>query len=86
MQLMPVKSSQIAAVGYDPETKKMRIQFASHRDGTNGSTYEYDNVEPQDHADLIGAKSIGSHFKTVIKPQKERWPYTKLTTVGPTDA
>ena len=58
---VPVKSSNIKATGYDPETKTMAIEFSS------GEIYHYENVEKSVHDDLIGAKSIGKHFYSTIK-------------------
>jgi hypothetical protein len=53
MKRIPVKSSNIAEVGYDEGTKILEIQFKS------GGVYQYAGVEPYTHADLIGAESIG---------------------------
>lgn len=51
-----VESSQIDAIGYDPETKTLAVTFS------NMATYHYFDVPPEAHAALIGAESIGSHF------------------------
>jgi len=77
--MQPIDSKQLHQVGYDPETKKMRIQFKNWK-GDVGRTYEYDNVEPEDHAALMGAKdgphkSIGKHFNNTFRVNAERWPY-----------
>jgi len=53
MERIPVKSSNVASVGYDEPTKTMEIKFKS------GGVYQYSGVEPQTHADLMGAESIG---------------------------
>ena len=49
MDMTPVNSSQLAAVGYDPETKTLHIKFkdrTSAKTGvtTPGATYAYDAV------------------------------------------
>lgn len=62
MHYKPVTSSSIDAVGYDPETSTLHVQFAS------GRTYEYANVDPDTHQELIGAESVGKHFSTHIRP------------------
>jgi len=61
MQMIPVTSSSIKAVGHDPETSKMRVQFHT------GHTYEYEEVSEEQHADFISADSIGKHFNNHIQ-------------------
>jgi len=53
MERTPVKSSNVASVGYDEQTKTLEIAFQS------GGVYQYAGVEPQTHLDLMGAESIG---------------------------
>lgn len=67
MEMKPVKSSQIHAVGYDPATKQMRIQFLSGKDRAPGPVYEYDGITSAQHADLVAAESVGKHFGTYIR-------------------
>ncbi len=55
-------SSNIRSIGYDLETRKMQVRFAS------GSTYEYDQVSPQVHAKFLNAESVGGHFARHIRP------------------
>jgi hypothetical protein len=62
MQLTPVSSSSIDAIGYDPEARTLHVRFAS------GHTYSYAGVEPEDHHALTAAKSIGAHFAKHIRP------------------
>lgn len=64
MTLHPVKSTSIKAVGYDPATKTMRIQF-HHSD----MTYDFLAVEPHEHKALLTADSIGRHFGQHIQPK-----------------
>lgn len=78
MNLTPVTSSQISALGYSKELKRCRIQFSPNRHGEPGAIYEYDNIEPEDFDALANAKSIGSHFITHIKPFPAKYPYRKL--------
>lgn len=59
VDMKPVDSSNVAAVGYEPGEKGegvLHVQFK------NGGRYRYQGVSPAHHEDLIGAKSIGSHF------------------------
>lgn len=77
MDMKPVKSSQIHAIGYDPATNKLRIQFLAGKDRVPGSIYEYDNVSSDLHAALIGADSIGRHFGAFIK-NNANIPFRKI--------
>lgn len=61
--LTPVKSNQVAAVGYDRATKTLAVTF---RRGSH--VYHYHGVEPETHQAFIGAESIGNFFGRHIKP------------------
>jgi uncharacterized protein YdaL len=52
--LVPVTSSNVAAVGYDAASKTLAVKFNS------GSLYHYSDVPPELHAEAMKAKSIGS--------------------------
>lgn len=62
MELTPVESSNLAAVGYDPETYILTVLFK------NGRTYEYLGVTAKAHADLMAAESVGKYLNSLIKP------------------
>jgi hypothetical protein len=66
--MIPVKSSQIAAVDYDG-LSLLTVQFNS------GSTYQYQGVPPEKYAALMSAESVGAFFGKNIKGQHD---YTKL--------
>jgi|LakMenE18May11ns_1017448.scaffolds.fasta_scaffold9947943_3 hypothetical protein len=72
-----VESSQIDAIGYDPESQTLAIQFKSKSDKP-GSVYHYSNFTPDDFAALKGAESIGSYFYKHIKPFPDKFPYTRI--------
>lgn len=72
IEMTPVKSSQLAKVGYDKDSQTLAIEFHG------GSVYHYANFTPEDNAALMGAESLGSHFIRKIKPQTERFPYTRI--------
>lgn len=57
MQMQPVNSSAIAAVGHEGTT--LRVQF------TSGDTYEYQDVDADRFNALITAESPGRHFRTM---------------------
>jgi len=61
--LNEVESSQVKAIGYDPETKTLAVSFPR---GT-GAIYHYPNVEPETYAAFVGAESIGKFFGANIK-------------------
>lgn len=75
--LQDVDSSQINAVGYDPGTQTLAIQFKGWK-GELGATYHYTNVTPEDFAAFKGAESLGRHFGRYVKPFPEKFPYTKV--------
>jgi hypothetical protein len=61
MDLKPVKSSNLTAVGYDPATKILEIKF------TDGTIHQYAGVPPKEHAKLMSAKSVGYYFFEKIR-------------------
>ena len=62
MERIPVESSHLRAVGYDPAARKMHIEFK------NGSVYEYLAVPEQFHKTLTEADSNGTFFHKNVKP------------------
>lgn len=69
IEMTPVTSSNIAAVGCREEDETLRVQFA------NGGTYEYNGVPADAAKDFMEAKSIGSHFHKNIRG---KWEGKKL--------
>lgn len=62
MERSPVKnSSNILSVGHDPLTNKMHVEFR------NKKVFEYDDVNAEQHANMMKADSIGSHFSKHIR-------------------
>jgi len=57
-----VASSNVAAIGYDPLTETLRVEFVS------GSVYDYLKVPATVHANLMAAPSIGKFLNAEIKP------------------
>jgi hypothetical protein len=64
IELKPVDSSQVKAIGYDPATQTLACTFTRGP----GHIYHYPNVTPEQHAAFVGAESIGTHFGKHIKP------------------
>lgn len=73
MKRTPVKSSQIASVGYDSETQTLEIEFAN-----GGNVYRYSNVPPTLHAELMNDGSIGAFFHKHIRSRAKDYPYVKV--------
>lgn len=65
MNMQPVISSMIAAVGYDADTKTLAVEF------TKGGTYEYSDVPLEEWEAFQSAESVGKYFLAQIKPNYE---------------
>ena len=66
MPMIRVQSSQIAAIGYAPESGELSVMFKGKGDAP-GALYVYDGVSADDYAALASAESVGSHFAQHIK-------------------
>ena len=60
-KLIPVKSSNITAIGYKGETETLVILFHS------GTTYTYQPIPDHMYQELMAAESIGKYFHQEIK-------------------
>jgi len=61
MKRIPLTSSNLAAVGYDPKSKTLEVEFK------NGTIYQYDHVPVDVYAELMTAESHGSYFSKNVK-------------------
>ena len=61
MEMEPVDSSYLKAVGYDPIERLMRIEFKG------GATYDYPGTLPHEHQALMDAPSRGKHFHAHVR-------------------
>ncbi len=68
MELKEVESSMIHAVGYDPETRTLKVVFRS------GSIYRYSNVPPEVYEGLMKAESKGRYMRANVI---DVYPYFK---------
>lgn len=66
MKLDSVKSSNIEAIGHDVDKNELHVKFRS------GATHVYSDVSVADHAALVGAESIGSHFHKHVRSKPQR--------------
>lgn len=62
--MQPVKSNQLASIGYDAASKTLAATFTRGP----GTVYQYPNVDAKVFADLIAAESIGTFFAKHVKP------------------
>lgn len=62
VNMTPVKSDSIAAIGHDAATRTLKVQF------NNGSTYHYAGVSADQHAALMLSDSKGAHLNAKIRP------------------
>ncbi len=60
---MKPRSSHISEINYDDTTRNLRVRFK------NGSEYEYRDVDYEAAQRFQGARSLGRHFHTFIKPK-----------------
>lgn len=56
MERTPVKSGYIAAIGYDPATQTLEVEFKT------GRLYRYFEFSPEKFAEMQAAESIGKYF------------------------
>ena len=63
MEMIPVASSMLKAVGYDPGTQELTVQFHE------GGTYAYQGVTQGVYDVLMGAQSVGHFFLGNVKNQ-----------------
>lgn len=61
MEMIPVRSRAIRAVGYDPNSMRMKILF------TLGHSYDFCRVPASVYCGLINASSMGSYYNNFIK-------------------
>ena len=69
MNRIPVSSSNIAAIGYDPDTQTLEVEF------NNGSIYQYFDVPQSVHEALMSAESAGRFLNARIRG---RYRYAKV--------
>lgn len=71
MERIPVQSTDLASVGYDPETLILEVEFLNGR-----STYQYSGVPLEIYEGLMNAGSKGRFFNQFIR--KGGYPFNKL--------
>lgn len=69
MRRVPVSSSNLVSVGYDPDSRILEIEFRQ------GAVYQYSNVPASVHSGLMNAASHGTYFHDHIR---DRYPTTRI--------
>ena len=69
MERTPVSSSNISAIGYDPDSEVLEVEFI------NGAVYSYSGVPPGEYEGFMNAESKGRYLHASIKG---RYSYAKL--------
>jgi hypothetical protein len=69
MERTPVISTDIRAIGYDPDNQILEVEFNS------GGVYQYSGVPPYEHEGIMNADSKGKYLHSNIK---NRYPFSKL--------
>lgn len=64
-----VISSNVASVGYDPQTMTLEVEFLG------GSVYQYFDVPESEYSGLIGADTVGGYLNSNIKG---RYRYARI--------
>lgn len=64
IEMKPVESSWIAAVGHDPETDHLHVLLV------NGKVYVHAGIAAAEHEALMAAESIGAHYNAHIKEDR----------------
>lgn len=69
MERTYVASSNIVSIGYDEPTQTLEVEFL------NGMVYQYYNVPPNMHEQLMKESSKGRFLNTYIK---NAYPYSRV--------
>jgi len=69
MQRLPVQSSNLRSIGYDPNSEILEIEFH------HGGVYQYFNVPSEIYANLLAASSKGQYHAHYIK---YRYNYNRI--------
>lgn len=75
IQREPISSSFIGAIGYDPTSSRLQVEF------NNGSLYQYEGVSPALYREMLQSPSVGRVYTTEIRGN---YPSTRLQGPGGT--
>ncbi|HMV46580.1 MAG TPA: KTSC domain-containing protein [Blastocatellia bacterium] len=63
IKTVPVESGNLAAIGYEAESKTLQVDFKT------GKRFQYPNVPPELFAEFQAAESVGKFFAARIKSE-----------------
>jgi len=69
MKRVAVASSTIVAIGYDPDTSTLEVEFK------NGTVYEYDGVPVEIYEGIMNSNSHGKYLNAHVK---ERFSFRRI--------
>jgi hypothetical protein len=69
MNRLPVSSTDVASIGYDPDSQTLEVEFLS------GGIYQYFQVPQSTYEEFINAPSKGKYLHQNIK---NRYPYSRV--------
>ncbi len=72
MERLPVDSTSIATIGYDPELRILELEFRQ-----TGEVYQYFDVPPQEYGAFLQAESKGTHLNQQFKRRGYRYVRVK---------
>jgi hypothetical protein len=64
MTMERVDSTNVKAIGYDPVSRTMRVEFKS------GGAYDYPDVQQEAFDDFLNSDSKGRHFHKHIRSRE----------------
>lgn len=74
IEMVPVESSNLKAVGYDEANKVLKVEFL------NGGTYIYTDVEPYHFKNITtNVKSVGRYFIENIRNNADKYQSFNVT-------
>ena len=65
--LHPVTSANVAAIGYEPETQTLRVQFKGPDGKPRPKVYSHKGVPAELHGRLMAADSIGGFYAANVR-------------------
>lgn len=61
MQRLPVTSSNVASVGFDPSSGVLEVEFRG------GAVYQYFDVPEQVYVELVSSSSVSAYFNQFVR-------------------
>jgi KTSC domain len=67
IEMLPVMSSHVLALGYDHDTQELHVQYAPNLKNPRGPVVVYQGVEQKTAESVLNAPSIGSALHATIR-------------------